>query len=412
MSAGFDKAVSLNELCKAAKECRRGVSNKAGPVEFNIHRLSSCKRLKDDIIAGRYKIRPGTKVKIYRPKKRIATAPWFRDRVWQRSMCNNGVYDDLTRPFILDNIACQKGKGADMAIRHVVKMLQRLYREDPNEPVCGEHLDVKRYFPSTPHKDIKAMDRKRIRDKRFIPFLDEIVNSSRDERPKEEIEADAFGERGTGLGSQINQLHQVSLLNELDHEIKCICRDYIRYNDDFLILSHDVEVIKKAELVVKTHLEKHGLIMTNKSGVFNARHGFYFLRKRFILKDTGKVIIRLYPKALADERKTLRGLKRCMDKGIRTIEDVERHYQSWIANAEYAGDGPIREMDKFYIQLFRRHPRYKRKKRYLYGDDTNTRRKARESGARKQKAQERERRSEGQGRVYSDPGLSGDAGGR
>ena len=136
----------MDELCKAAKECRRGVSNKVGPVEFNLHRLSSCKRLKDDIMSGRYKIRPGTKVIVYRPKRRVATAPWFRDRVWQRSMCNNGVYEDLTRSFILENIACQKGKGADMAIRRVVKMLQRLHRKEPGATVYGVHLDVKKVF--------------------------------------------------------------------------------------------------------------------------------------------------------------------------------------------------------------------------------------------------------------------------
>lgn len=134
-------------------------------MEFNLHRLSSCKRLKDDITSGRYKIRPGTKVIVYRPKRRVATAPWFRDRVWQRSMCNNGVYEDLTRSFILDNIACQKGKGADMAIKRVVKMLQRLHREDPGATVYGVHLDVKKYFPSTPHDELKEMDKRRISER-------------------------------------------------------------------------------------------------------------------------------------------------------------------------------------------------------------------------------------------------------
>ena len=398
MDVGFDKAISLNELCKAARECRRGVSNKAGPVEFNIHRLSSCKRLKDDIVRGTYKIRPGTKVRIYRPKKRIATAPWFRDRTWQRSMCNNGVYDDLTRPFIMDNIACQKDKGADMAIRRIIKMLQRMYREDPGAPIYGDHLDVKQYFPSTPHGELKKMDRKRIRDKRFLPYLDEITESSKDERSEEEIRMDPFGRRGTGLGSQINQLHQVSLLNELDHEIKCIVKAYIRYNDDFLILDHDKDAVKRAELVVKSYLEEHGLIMTNKAGVFKAQDGFYFMRKRFILKNTGKIILRLHPKALADERRTLRGLKRCMERGIRTMGDVERHYQSWIANAEYAGDAPIREMDKVYTRLFRRHPRYKRKKRYLYGQqpNLNNRKKTPTGRAGKQKTEEGECRPESQ----------------
>lgn len=109
---------------------------------------------------------------------------------------------------------------------------------------------------------------------------------------------------------------------------------------------------------------------------------------------------------------TLRQIQGWLTKDEKRYSERFGPHQSWIANAEYAGDSPIRAMDRFYTQLFRRHPRYKRKKRYLYGDDTNTRRKARESGARKQKAQERERRSEGQGRVYGDPGLSGDAGGR
>ena len=359
---GFDEAASLKELCKAAKQCRRGVSNKAGPVDFNIHRISSCKRLRDDILAGRYKVRPGTKVMVYRPKKRVATAPWFRDRTWQRAMCNNGVYDDLTKPFILENIACQKGKGADMAIRRVIKMLQRLHRKAPGAPVYGAHLDVRKYFPSTPHGELKAMDRKRIADVRFLPFLDEIIESSKDERTKEEIAADPFGERGTGLGSQINQLHQVSLLNELDHEVKCICREYIRYNDDFLVLSHDRKTVEKAREVIREHL-----------------------------KGPGRIIIRLHPKALAEERKTLRGMKRCIKKGTRTMEDVERHYQSWIANAEYAGDAPIRAMDRFYTTLFRKHPNYKRKRRYLYGSDTQNRRKTGESRAGKQDAKSGER---------------------
>ena len=408
----YGKAISLSELCRAAKECRRGVSNKAGPVEFNIHRLSSCKRLKDDITSGRYKIRPGTKVIVYRPKKRVATAPWFRDRVWQRSMCNNGVYDDLTRSFLLENIACQKGKGADMAIRRVVKMLQRLHREDPGAKVYGVHLDVKKFFPSTPHIELKKMDRQRITEEKSLPFLFEIIDSGKDERPREEIEADPFGERGTGLGSQINQLHQITLLDPMDHDLKFVCRNYIRYNDDVLILSHDRELVKQARALTKDHLERLGLIMTDKAGIFTADNGFYFMRRRFIMKRSGKIVIRLHRQALADERRTLRGLKRCVDKGIRTMDDVQIHYQSWIANAEYAGDAPIRAMDKFYTELFRQHPQYKRKRRYLYGRRVERKRKTPQTGDGERKTPEGKHRPEGEDRVCGHPGLSGDAGRR
>ena len=141
-----------------------------------------------------------------------------------------------------------------MAIRRVVKMLQRLHRKEPGATVYGVHLDVKKYFPSTPHDELKEMDKRRISEERFLPFLYEIIDSNKDERPREEIDADPFGERGTGLGSQINQLHQIALLDPMDHDLKCICRDYIRYNDDILMLSHDRQVIERARGAARDHL--------------------------------------------------------------------------------------------------------------------------------------------------------------
>ena len=368
MGEKYEKAVSLNELCKAAKQCKKGVAWKTIPMEYYITRVTSCNRLRKEILAGTYKVHPGQIIQIYKPKRRTATAPWFKDRVWQRSMCNNGVYDDLVRGFITDNIACQKEKGTDMAIRHVVKMLQMLHESAPDKPVYGTHLDVKKYFPSTPHSLIKEMDSKRITEPEFIKYLYEIIDNSKDPRTSEEIAADSFGERGTGLGSQINQLHQVALLDPLDHIIIKICPCYIRYNDDFLLLNHEKEVIKKCRKIIEEYLHSMGLEMTDKTGIFKASNGFYYLRKRFILRDTGKIIIRLHPRALAEERYILRAFKKAIDEGNRSMEDLQRHYQSVIANMEYAGDAPIRAMDKYYTQLFRQKPVYKRKRRYLFGE--------------------------------------------
>jgi hypothetical protein len=361
-------AASMKEIFKSSIQCKQGVSDKDTPIEWYCHGISNGARLLSSIQDGTYHARPGYEIQIYRPKKRIATAQCFADRVWQRTMCNNGIYEDLTKSFILDNIACQKGKGADMAIRRVVAALQKLYRIDPAKPILVTHLDVKSYFPSTPHQKIKELDLKVISDKAFITYLNEIIDLSFDKRDYDEIAQDPFGERGTGLGSQINQLHQVALLNKLDHELKTFCKVYIRYNDDFLILDHDREVILRARRTIKICLNELGLEMTDKTGITTAQQGFYFLRKKFIVTKTGKIIIRLHRKALTEERENLRILYKRLQNNEITMEHVENHYQSVIANFEYAGDAPIRAMDKFYTNLFRVKPRYKRKKRYLYGN--------------------------------------------
>lgn len=366
MGQQFDQAKKLSELCRSNGQCKKGVADKDTPVEWYLHSLTKCKSLKDSIESGQYHARPGQEVQIYKPKRRVATAPAYADRVWQRSMCNNGVYDDLTRPFIYDNMACQKGKGTDLTIRRVVHMLQRLHREAPGEPVYGCHMDVRQFFPSTPHEGLRQMDRALMSEPEYIPYLDEIIDNSEDKRPRDEVEADPFGERGTGLGSQINQLHQIAYLDELDHGVKCICRFYIRYNDDFLFLSHDKETVRKAEEAIRKELEGLGLVATVKQR-FRAEQGFGFIGKRFILTETGKVIVRLRKGAMADERRVLRALRAQLNTGQTDMEHVRRHYQSVIADYEYAGDAPIRAMDRFYTGQFREKPIYKRKRRYLYG---------------------------------------------
>ena len=368
---GFDEAVTLKEIDKAARQCKKSVSDKDAPIDWYCHSLTKSKKLRDDILSGRYKVRPGHEVQILRPKYRIATAPYFRDRVWQRSMCNNGIYEDLTRGFIRENIACQKGKGLDMAIRIIIEFLQELHRMDPGATIYVKHWDIKKFFPSTPQREIKKHDAKVITEPRFIPYLTEIIDSGKDSRAKDEIEADPFGKRGTGLGSQINQLHQVALIDPIDHELKNFCKYYIRYNDDFLVLDHDKEIIMRAETVICNRLEEFGLTMTCKGGITTAQKGFEFCRKRFYIKKSGKIIVRLHKKALADERKALRHLKRKLDAGEVDMEHIKCHYQSVIANFEYAGDAPIRAMDKFYTVLFRQHPEYKRSRRYLYGRPHN-----------------------------------------
>ena len=354
MGEQFDKAASLQEICRAARETRRGAPNKDASVEWGLHTLSKGKKLRDDVLSGRYKMRRGVKVQIYRPKRREAIAPYCRDKVWQRSMCNNGVYHDLTRSNIFDNMACQKGKGTDLAIKRVLKKMKRLHRKANGGEIYGVHLDVKKYFPSTPHWAVKELDSRKITEEKFLPYLYEIIDS-------------VPGDIGTGLGSQINQINQVCLMDRIDHEIICLGVEYIRYNDDFLIMSTDKDLVRKAKEIAFEEIRKLGLTPVDKAGIFSLYQGFQFMRKRFTLKHSGKIIIRLHKKALSDEKKVLKRLKKRWKEGEIPYETIKAHYQSWAANASYAGRSLIRTMDRFYSEIFGRRPEYKVKRRYLYG---------------------------------------------
>lgn len=366
MGQRLDEALSLRELCRATKQCKKGVLWKDSVANHYLRSLTRNQKLSREVKEGRYKLSPYTVFTIHEPKKREISATKMRDRVLQRSMTNNGVRDDLTRSFIYDNGACIKNKGKDFTVCRTQCALERYYRKHRDRQGYAAHLDVKSYFPNTPHGEIKHILRERVQDKDFLPLLYEIVDSYEDKRPCEEIKEDRFGERGIGLGSELSQLVQLALLDGIDHGVKEIYKPeiYIRYMDDFLVVCREREKLLEIVEYIETELKKLGHRATNKEGIYPIRRGIVFLKLRFILMDGGKVVVKISDRTLSRERKQLRNLKWLADRGERTAEDVRRHYQSWISMVKpYDSGAALRKMDQFYEELFGVKPNYKYKRR-------------------------------------------------
>jgi len=275
-------------------------------------------------------------------------------------MCINGVYDDLTRGNVYDNGACQQDRGMDHAIRRVVRLLQKHFVKHGNTGgIC--HLDVCGYFPNTPHNEPKRIITSRVHDTRYQAHLVSVIDSFRDERPEEAIVQDPFGERGIYLGSQISQLVQLAVPNHIMH---CLWEDFgiptEQYMDDFLLIGETVEQVTTASKYVQSAFADMGLHIKDKSGSHCLEDGFTFLHLFFKLTETGKVIVKLDHRYLADERRKLRKLANLYWKGKTDIQHIEAHYQSFIAIANRADShAEIKSMDRLYAELFRRKPNYK-----------------------------------------------------
>ena len=67
-------------------------------------------KLSDELHSGTYKARKPVRFTITSPKPRDIASITFRDRVYQRSLNDNAVYLTMSKSFIYDNFACQKGK--------------------------------------------------------------------------------------------------------------------------------------------------------------------------------------------------------------------------------------------------------------------------------------------------------------
>ena len=379
----YDNAVLLSSLEQATVQCAKGLTYKSSVAGYLLDSLCKNSKLREELLSGRYNISPYYEFTIFEPKVREICATRYRDRVWQKSMCNNGLREDLLGPLIYDNGACQKNKGVDFAIDRVIMFLQEYYRKHKSNEGRYDHLDVKGYFPNTPHSVSKDVVDKYVRDEKFREHIHMIIDSFVDKRPEDEIAADAFGERGTALGSEISQLIQLAIPNHIDHTVKekFGIRAYVRFNDDILIISDSSEQLAEVRKYITDEYAKLGLQITRKQSNAKIGHGIKFLKRRIILTDSGKVIVKPLKERFAKERRTLRKMKAKLDAGEIDMAAIERHYLSTRGGlARCDAKVEVKNLDKFYTELFGVPPKVqnnRRKKKNAYSKSKQSNREKR-----------------------------------
>lgn len=358
----YDKSIELHEISKSGKKCCVGVGHKIAAQAWKTENLERSEALQYSVLAKKYKPGHGMPFKIYEPKVRDILPPLFRDRVWQNNLCRNGVYDAFTKPLIYDCGACRRDMGTEFSLLRMVAALEKFYRKYGDNIGYARHLDIRKYFPSTPQKEsIKVIDRY-VKDDIIAEQLKDIFYSFIDNRPQDVIEADEFGKRGTGLGSPVSQLVQLAMLCDLDQRM---VRDksidaYQRTMDDIIIITRTKEAADRAEEVVRDFLKNLGLEMTDKGGNNKLGKGFYYLKKKFILTGTGKTLVIPQRQKFEKERRVLRKHKEMLDKGTITMDEIQNRYECWISTMLVCDCGArIHKMDLYFKELFGVMPIYK-----------------------------------------------------
>lgn len=403
MGKKYSKAITFRHLYRALRISCRSTRWKDSTAGYEANALKNtynlCRSLEGH--GKPYRIDPYQRFTIYEPKKRAIVATRIKDRQFQRSLCDDVLYPELTRHFVYDNCACLRGKGVDFALNRMDCHLQRFYREQkaqgkrkvgPKPTNAGDCLqstsepapqwgvalkgqrfrsvtqeyasarpglvmaapvegwvlacDIHHYFESTPHSVALAAVAKKVRDPEAVARVSQIL-------------ASFGGETGTGLGSQVSQLVQLAVLDDLDHRIKerHRIRHYIRYMDDFVLIHESKEHLQSVLLDIQEQLAALGLELNKKTRIYPLHQGVKFLQWRFILTATGKVVRKMNPKKISKERRKLRKLKVLQEAGRITMQDIRNNYNSWRANAQRGNTrNLLKQMDAYYTDLFKEAP--------------------------------------------------------
>lgn len=337
--------LDFEHLLDSLYKCKKNVSWKESVANFYIHGIEQVLKLEEQLANGTYQPRPTKTVHITHPKERIAVSIAFRDRVYQRSLNDNLVYPLMTRSFIYDNCACQKGKGTDFARGRLKCHLQRCYRKNGLDAWVLQ-CDIKHYYDNMRHDTTNAL----FREKLPVEYADRVCRI---------LNEQYLGDTGYNPGSQVVQIAGISVLDKLDHKIKerMHIKYYIRYMDDFILIHHDRNYLIKCMHEIQEELAKIGLeLHPKKTKLYRVGKGIPFLGFKFRLTETGKVVMSILGDNVKNEKRKLRKMVKLVVKGRRTKEKIDQCYSCWVAHAEHGNSYKlIQRMNKFYDDLWRQN---------------------------------------------------------
>ena len=167
------------------------------------------------------------------PKPRNIHKATVRDRLLHRAVYRV-LYLYFDKRFIYDSYSCRVGKGTHKAIRQLQRYFWKVSKN--NTKTCWVlKCDIKKFFASIDHSILLEILKKYISDEDTIQLLKTIIDSFHSTQPG----------KGLPLGNLTSQLLVNIYMNEFDqymkHKLKV--KYYIRYADDFVILSPNKSIL-------------------------------------------------------------------------------------------------------------------------------------------------------------------------
>lgn len=325
----YELVTDRRSLFQASIECERGVLWKESVQRFALRRALNCVELSRELRDGSYRKRPAQHFILHeRGKARLISAVQFRDRVVQKSLCENSLVPLLSRGLIYDNTATLKGKGTEFARLRFAKHLRRAWGQWGSAGYLV-HYDFASYFASIDQR--RAMGRLERKLMGLCRSDGEVLAARRILWLARQFVYEE--ERGLGLGNQTSQIIAVEYANPIDHMICEVLRLGLsgRYMDDGYAFCPDAESARVALGAIEAKANTLGLTLhSQKCGIEPVSRTHVFLKYRFKIDErSGEVHISPVTDTLRRYRR--RHLKLCslVAEGVVGIDSLEQSEASF-----------------------------------------------------------------------------------
>lgn len=173
------------------------------------------------------------------PKQRHIHKAEVKDRIIHHLLYKY-LYKLFDKSFIYDSYSCRIEKGTHKGVKRLEEFT-RIVSKNYTDPCWALKLDIKKFFASVDHDILIKLLQNKITDPDILWLLKEVIESF---------------PLGIPLGNLTSQIFANIYMNELDQFIKhdSKIKYYLRYADDFLILSGDNESLQRSIVTISHFL--------------------------------------------------------------------------------------------------------------------------------------------------------------
>lgn len=317
-----DKSIicSFENLYKAYKKAKLGKSKNGSCAKFQTMSLDGLHMLKEQLENQTYRMNPYNEFKIYEPKERVIKSCFFKDKVVQHCLCDEILHPRLSVVFIRTNYAGQMGKGTHFGMDCLKEQMLQFYELHGLDGWILK-CDIRKFFYQINHEILK-----RIVDQYFPDNYTKWLNH---------LFIDSTDGLGLPLGNQVAQVYALLMLDEMDHSItdRFGIELYGRYMDDFYLIFHDKEYLKKCLKEIEVMLSDIGLELNGKTQIVPFKNGIRFLGFHHYVTKDGKYIRKLSGENKRRIRKKIRRWVKAVKDGRMSEDKFFEKYNAWKNHA-------------------------------------------------------------------------------
>lgn len=336
----LEQVANEEKLLEALQLAKKGCDWKYSVQVYDINSCAETYKLHQELMNRTYKPRKYYEFTLReRGKIRHIKACHIRDRVVQKSLCDNVLNPILTKYLIYDNGASLKNKGISFSRRRLEIHLEQYYKQYHTNQGYILQIDFSKFFDSIPHDKLIQMVEAKLPDDSVNWLFEEFVNSF-------------GGDKGLGIGSQVSQICGLFYPSRIDNYCKIVksLKYYGRYMDDIYIIHPDKKYLQQLLLELKEIADELGLIINmKKTRICKIDRTFTYLKIKYTLLEDGTIVKKLHRDSIVRERRRLKKYT----KSHLPYKTIEQAYKSWRGNAiKYHSHQSIKNLDALYDKLF------------------------------------------------------------